>query len=89
MRARRGSGRAMAAAARRAAPVPRRPPRPTRPATRQTARHGHRLDLDVGARLISVDLQEHPADAQGGALAMSYDDLDLFHTGSMPTSIAG
>ena len=26
-------------------------------------RHSHCLDLDVGARLISVDLQEHVADA--------------------------
>jgi hypothetical protein len=44
-------------------------------------RHGHRLDLDVGARLISVDLQEHVADAQGHALVMGDDDLDLFHVG--------
>ena len=44
-------------------------------------RHGHRLDLDVGARLIGVDLQEHVADAQGRALAMGDDDLDLFHAG--------
>ena len=39
----------------------------------------HRLDLDVGARLISVDLQEHVADAQGRALVMGHDDLDVFH----------
>jgi hypothetical protein len=44
-------------------------------------RHGHRLDLDVGARLISVDLQEHVADAQGRALVMGDDDLDLLHVG--------
>ena len=31
-------------------------------------RPSHRLDLDVGARLISVDLQEHVADAQGRAV---------------------
>ena len=42
-------------------------------------RHRHRLDLDVGARLISVDLQEHVADAQRRALAMGDDDLDLLH----------
>lgn len=42
-------------------------------------RHRHRLDLDVGERLISVDLQEHVADAQGRALVMGDDDLDLFH----------
>ena len=44
-------------------------------------RHRHRLDLDVGARLISVDLQEHVADAQRRALAMGDDDLDLLHVG--------
>jgi hypothetical protein len=44
-------------------------------------RHGHRLDLDVGARLISVDLQEHVTDAQGRALVMGDDDLDLLHAG--------
>ena len=44
-------------------------------------RHSHRLDLDVGARLISVDLQEHVADAQGRALVMGDDDLDLLHVG--------
>jgi hypothetical protein len=32
-------------------------------------RDGHGRDLDVGAGLISVDLQEHVADAQGRALA--------------------
>jgi hypothetical protein len=42
-------------------------------------RHSHCLDLDVGARLISVDLQEHVADAQGRALVMGYNDLDVFH----------
>src|SRR5215468_1295128 len=44
-------------------------------------RHGHRLDLDIGARLIGVDLQEHVADAQGRALGVGDDDLDLLHTG--------
>ena len=39
-------------------------------------RHSHRLDLDVGARLISVDLQEHVADPQGRALVMGHDHLD-------------
>jgi len=42
-------------------------------------RHGHRLDLAVGAGLISVDLQEHAADAQGRALVIGDDDLDLIH----------
>ena len=44
-------------------------------------RHSHRLDLDVGTRLISVDLQEHVTDAQGRALVMGDDDLDLLHVG--------
>ena len=44
-------------------------------------RHGHRLDLDIGARLVSVDHQEHVADAQGRALVMGNDDLDLLHGG--------
>ena len=44
-------------------------------------RQGHRLDLDVGARLIGVDLQEHVTDAQGRALVMGDDDLDLLHVG--------
>ena len=44
-------------------------------------RHGHRLDLDVGACLISVDLQEYVADAQGRALVMGDDDLDRLHAG--------
>ena len=54
-------------------------------------RHGHRLDLDVGARLISVDLQEHVTDAQGRALVMGDDDLDLLHVGhcrGMTTDVA-
>ena len=44
-------------------------------------RKGHRLDLDVDAPLISVDLQEHVADAQRRAIAMGDDDLDLLHAG--------
>jgi hypothetical protein len=44
-------------------------------------RHSHRLDLDVGARLIRVDLQEHVVDAHGRALVMGDDDLDLPHVG--------
>jgi hypothetical protein len=44
-------------------------------------RQGHGLDLNVGAGLISVDLQEHVADTQGRALVMSDDDLDLLHVG--------
>ena len=37
----------------------------------------HRLDLDVDASLINVDLDEHVADAQGRALVMGDDDLHL------------
>src|SRR6185437_13633234 len=110
MRSRRGSYRAMAAAARRAASGRRHRPRPMPPPVRSTARrggrvpslggrrpraptasatrppewrwrHGHRLDLDVGAPLISVDLQEHVADAQGRAFVVGDDDLDLLHVG--------
>ena len=40
-------------------------------------RQSHRLDLDVGTRLIGVDLHEHVADAQGRALVMGDDDLHL------------
>jgi hypothetical protein len=42
-------------------------------------RQGHRLDLDVYARLIGVHLQEHVTDAQGRALGMSDDHFDLIH----------
>ncbi len=42
-------------------------------------RQRHHLDLDVGAGLISVDLQEHVADVQRRALAVSDNDLDLLH----------
>jgi hypothetical protein len=39
------------------------------------------IELDVGARLIGVDLQEHVAEAQRRALGMGDDDLDLLHAG--------
>ncbi len=42
-------------------------------------RHRHRRDLAVGAGLIGVDLQEHVPDAQGRALTMGDDNLDLLH----------
>ena len=44
-------------------------------------RHGHCRDLDVGAPLIRVDLQKDIADAQGRALVVGDDDLDLLHVG--------
>jgi hypothetical protein len=44
-------------------------------------RQSHRLDLDLGARLIGVDLQEHLADTQGRPLVMGDDDLNFFHVG--------
>ena len=44
-----------------------------------TGAHRHRLELDVGAPLISVDLQEHVADAQRHAIVVGKDDLDLIH----------
>jgi len=37
--------------------------------------------VDVGTRLIGVDLQEHVADAQGRPLVMGDDDLDVLHVG--------
>ena len=46
-----------------------------------TGARRHRLDLDVGARLVTVDLQEHVADPHGRALVMGNDDLDLIHVG--------
>jgi hypothetical protein len=42
-------------------------------------RPGHRLDLDVAAGLVGVDLQEHIADAQGRAVAVGDDNLDRIH----------
>ena len=54
-------------------------------------RHSHRLDLDVGERLIRVDLQEHVVDAQGRTLGMGDDNLDLPHVGhfrGMTTNVA-
>jgi hypothetical protein len=50
---------------------------------RGDGRHGHRRDLDVGAPLIGVDLEEHVADAQGRALVVGHDDLDLRHAGHL------
>jgi len=47
--------------------------------------------LDVGAPLIRIDLQEHVVDAQGRALVMGDDDLDLAHVGhyrGMTTDVA-
>ena len=41
----------------------------------------HRLNLDIGACLISIDLQEHVADAKSRAIAVGDDDLDLIHIG--------
>jgi hypothetical protein len=49
--------------------------KPCSTSQRRDRRHGHRLDLDVGAPLIRVDLQEHVLDAQGRALAMGDDQL--------------
>ena len=46
-------------------------------------RHGHRADLDVGTRLIRVDLQEDVADAQSRALVVGDDDLNLCHVGAV------
>ena len=43
----------------------------------------HRLDLDVGARLIGVDLQD-VVDAQRRAIAVGDDDLDLPHVDAPP-----
>ena len=50
---------------------------------RRERHHRHRLDLDVAAPLITVDLQEHVADAQRCALVMGDDNLDLIHTGHL------
>lgn len=44
-------------------------------------RQPHRLDLDISAQLISIDLQEHVTDAQGRALVMRDNELDLVHVG--------
>jgi hypothetical protein len=48
---------------------------------RRDRRHPHRLDLDVGSRLVRVDLQEHLTDAEGRAVVVGDDDLDLIHVG--------
>ena len=47
-------------------------------------RQGHGLELQVGAGLVSVDLQEHVTDAQGRALAMGNDDLHFVHVRNYP-----
>ena len=39
----------------------------------------HRLDLDAGSRLVSVDLQEHVANVKGRAVLVGDHDLDLPH----------
>jgi hypothetical protein len=44
---------------------------------RRDGRQGDRLDLDVEAHLIGVDLQEDVADAQGHALGMGDGNVDL------------
>ena len=105
-----GSGRSMAAVARRAAVVrrlvaahaaddavdgsPRRPSAvpggrrararglPPQDLRSQDRRHGHRLDLDVGARLV-MSIFRYVADAQGRPLVMGDDDLDLVHVGPL------
>ena len=41
----------------------------------------HRLDLDIEASLISVDLHEHIADAQGRPFVMGDDDFHLLSRG--------
>ena len=53
-----------------------------------TGRQPLRLDFDIDARLMAVDLQEHVTDAQGRALAMGDDDRDLFHAGHYRGSIS-
>src|SRR5262249_47027361 len=61
---------------RRRAPALRLPPHDVR------GWHGcyrHRPDLAIGAGLLGVDLQEHVADAQGRALTLGDDNLDLLH----------
>jgi len=44
-------------------------------------RSGHRLHLDIGTPLISVDLQEDIAHPHGRPFPMGDNDLDLDHTG--------
>lgn len=44
-------------------------------------RQRHRLDLDIGTGLVSVDLQEDGANAQGRPLTMGNDDFDLLCVG--------
>ena len=42
-------------------------------------RHRHHLDLDFGAGLVGIDLQEHITDTKRRPLAMGDDNLDLLH----------
>jgi hypothetical protein len=42
-------------------------------------RHRHHLDLDFGAGLVGIDLQEHITDTNRRPLAMGDDNLDLLH----------
>jgi hypothetical protein len=44
---------------------------------------GDRFDLDVGARLVSVDLQERVTDAQRHAIIVGKNDLDMVHVGHL------
>jgi hypothetical protein len=44
-------------------------------------RHRHCFDLDIGAGLVGVDLQEHIADRQDRAVAVGDDNLDWIHAG--------
>jgi len=41
----------------------------------------HRVDLDDGSRLVSVDLQEHVANVKGRADLVGDHDLDMIHVG--------
>jgi hypothetical protein len=59
-------------------PIPATEPSSTR---FQDGSHRHRLDLDIRASLISIDFQENVADAQGRAIVMGNDNLNLFHVG--------
>ena len=48
---------------------------------RRDRRQCHRLDIHVGARVITVDLHEHVTGAQRRALAVRDDDLDFLDVG--------
>lgn len=45
--------------------------------------HRHHLDLDVGAGLVGIDLQEHITDTKCRPLAVGDDNLDLLHVAIM------